>query len=145
MPLIHCSQSLPLLSFLCVEECYGILERLPVILSVVRSCVPRHDELARPVKLVCSDLDASIGASVSVNQCATVARRTGARRLAEGYEDLEDRKHHLLVIVPDLNERQLEKLANNHQNEFAGVEECAPNYSKGCLFDKVGTCFRDFQ
>ena len=107
-----------------------------------------YDEVARRAKLVCSDLDASVGEFVSVNQWATVARRTRARRLGEGYEDLEDRKRHLLEIVPDLNERQLEKLANNHHNDHAvdrSVEECAPNYSMGCLFDKVGTRFRDFQ
>ena len=108
------------------------------------------DKVARLAKLVCWDFDASIEEFVSVDRWATVVyvRRTRARRLGEGNEDLEDRNRHLLEIVLDLNKHQLEKLANNHQNDHAvdrSVEECAPNYSMGCLFDKVRTGFRDFQ
>ena len=69
------------------------------------------DEVARLAKLVCSDLDASIGDFVSVDRWATVVRRTRARRLGAGNEDLEDRKRNLLEIVLDLNKHQLEKLA----------------------------------
>lgn len=106
-----------------------------------------YDEVARRAQVVCGDLDASVGDFVSVNQWAEAARRTRGRRL-EGYSDFDDRKRHLRETVPDLTNRQLEKLANNYHNDEEvdrRVSECAPDYTMGCLFEKVGTRFQDYQ
>ena len=104
-----------------------------------------YEELARRAKIVCTDMDATIGDFVSVNQWAAAAEAT-ARRRAQSYIDKADRKRHLLEIVPDLTDRQLEFLASSHEtqdNMSLQSLSCAPGYTTTCLFKKVGTRFND--
>jgi hypothetical protein len=70
-----------------------------------------YEEVGRRAKIICADMDASIGDFISVNQWAASAATT-ARRRAQAYVDKEDRKRHLMEVIPDLSERQLEYLAS---------------------------------
>ena len=101
-----------------------------------------YEETARRAKIVCADMDATIGDFVSVNQWAA----TTARRRAQAYIDKEDRKRHLLEIIPDLTDRQLEYLASSHETQdkmSLQYKSCAPAYTTTCLFQKVGARFND--
>lgn len=104
-----------------------------------------YKEVARRVKIVCGDLDASIGDFVSVNQWAA-SGETNMRRLNEGYSSRDARKRHLAEAVPDLTETQLELLTSNHEegdNIDARANVCAPHFTMTCLFKNVGTRFSD--
>jgi len=105
-----------------------------------------YKEVARRAKIVCADLDASIGDFISINDWANSAEAARRRRL-EGFADREDRKRHLSEVLPKLSERQLEVLTKNHEDREAiddRVAECAPDFNMNCLFNKVGTRFSDF-
>ena len=105
-----------------------------------------YEEVARRAKIICADMDASIGDFLSVNQWAAAAA-TSARRLGEGYASIEDRKRHLKEVIPELSERQLENLASNHEQGdqmHRSAKSCAPEFTTSCFFNKVGTRFNDF-
>jgi hypothetical protein len=105
-----------------------------------------YEEVARRAKIVCSDLDASVGDFISINQWAA-SGETNERRLTEGYSSREERKRHLKETVPGLTEQQLEVLANNHEEGDKlekKVSACSPHFTTSCLFKAVGTRFRDF-
>jgi hypothetical protein len=104
-----------------------------------------YEEISRRAKIVCADLDATVGDYLSINQWAATAVAT-ERRLARGYSNVEDRKRHLKEIIPDLTDEQLDLLAASHEhNEETGraAASCAPVYAMSCLFQKVGTRFSD--
>lgn len=104
-----------------------------------------YEEVGRRAKIVCADMDASIGDFVSVNQWAASASTT-ARRRTQSYVDKEDRKRHLMEVIPDLSERQLEYLASSHETQdkmSLQYMSCAPGYTTSCLFQKVGARFTD--
>jgi hypothetical protein len=105
-----------------------------------------YEELARRAKIVCADMDATVGEYISVNQWAA-GQGTTARRLNEGYASLDDRKRHLKETIPDITDRQLEYLADSH--DFSDkidvkAETCAPEYTTSCLFQAIGTRQSDF-
>jgi hypothetical protein len=105
-----------------------------------------YEEMARRAKIVCADLDASVGSFVSINQWVASAQ-TVSRRLEAGYADMDDRKRHLKEVVPDLTDRQLEHLASSHEHGDEldrRISTCAPDFSMNCLFKTVGTRFNDF-
>ena len=105
-----------------------------------------YEEVARRAKIVCADLDASIGDFISVNQWAA-SGETNERRLKEGYSTRDERKRHLSEVIPDLTEQQLEVLSTNHEESDKidqRVSACAPHYTTSCLFKTVGTRFSDF-
>jgi hypothetical protein len=113
-----------------------------------------YDEIARRAKIVCNDLDASVGDFVSINQWAEAGRAvvTRRRQLSSSseedtiYASREDRERHLQESVPTLNHRQLQYLVDSHESSDAidaNVKLCAPDFSTSCLFDKVGTRFSD--
>jgi hypothetical protein len=104
-----------------------------------------YEETARRAKIVCADMDATIGDFVSVNQWAAAAATT-ARRLAQSYTNKEDRKRHLMEVIPDLTDRQLEYLSSSHETQdkmALQFQSCAPAYTTTCLFQKVGARFTD--
>jgi hypothetical protein len=104
-----------------------------------------YKEVARRAKIVCADMDASIGNFISVNQWAASAATT-ARRRAQGYVDKEDRMRHLIDVIPDLSDHQLEYLASSHErqdNLSVQAMACAPSYTTTCFFQKVGSRFND--
>jgi hypothetical protein len=104
-----------------------------------------YEETARRAKIVCSDMDATIGDFVSVNQWAASAATT-ARRRAQAYIDKEDRKRHLVEVIPDLTDRQLDYLSSSHETQdkmSLQYMSCAPGYTTTCLFQKVGARFND--
>jgi hypothetical protein len=104
-----------------------------------------YEEISRRAKIVCADMDASVGSFISINQWAASAA-TIERRLAEGYLDIEDRKRHLREVIPDLTNAQLDYIAGSHEeNDKVGraAASCAPSYSMTCLFKNVGTRFGD--
>ena len=104
-----------------------------------------YEEVSRRAKIVCADMDASIGSFLSINQwAASVA--TNARRLAEGYKNIEDRKRHLVEVIPGLSDNQLAYIAASHEDSdkvAQAAASCAPSFSTSCLFQKVGTRFSD--
>ena len=105
-----------------------------------------YEEVARRAKIVCADMDATIGDFLSINQWAAAAASTVARRRARGYLDNEDRKRHLIEAVPDLSDRQLDYLASSHETQDKmrlQYMSCAPAYTTSCLFQKVGARFID--
>lgn len=105
-----------------------------------------YEEVARRAKIVCADLDASIGDFISVNQWAA-SGETSERRLKEGYSSRDERKRHLRETIPSLTDRQLEVLTNNHEMSEKldeKVTSCAPEFTTSCLFKAVGTRFSDF-
>jgi hypothetical protein len=107
-----------------------------------------YEEISRRAKIACASADSNIGEFISTGQWA-VTEATRQRRLTEGevYENLEHRKRHLREAVPELTEQQLERVAKNHEDSDrmdAAAELCAPHYSTGCFFEKVGTRFSDF-
>jgi hypothetical protein len=92
-------------------------------------------EVARRAKIICSDLSANIGDYISVNDWETKAR---LRKRGRGRNLREDMTH--------LTERQLHILEKNdkiyddfHQNS----EDCAPNYTTSCFYEKVGKRHED--
>lgn len=105
-----------------------------------------YEEVSRRAKIACSSAGTSIGDFVSTEQWRA-AESSRRRRLSEGgFEDVEDRKRHLRENVPDLTERQLERLARNHEEHELmdeNVSTCAPDYSMSCLFKAVGTRHKD--
>ena len=107
-----------------------------------------YKEVARRAKIICADLDASIGDFLSVNEWVAASQKTSERRLTEGgYSNKEERKRHLREVLPGLRERQLENLADNHEmgdelDKKANL--CAPDFTTTCLFKHVGTRFADF-
>jgi predicted DNA binding protein len=104
-----------------------------------------YEETARRAKIICGDMDAIIGDFVSVNQWAASAATT-ARRRAQSYIDKEDRKRHLLEVVPDLTDRQVEYLSSSHETQdkmSLQYRSCAPGYTTTCLFQRVGARFND--
>jgi hypothetical protein len=80
-----------------------------------------------------------------INRKAAAAAR---RSLEAGPLTVEDHKRRLNDVVPGLNERQLEKLAQNHVQEAdleSRLEEnCAPSVTMDCLFKNVGARFKDY-
>lgn len=105
-----------------------------------------YTEIARRAKIVCSDTSASVGSFISVDQWAA-GEGTTERRLNEGYEDIEERKRHLMDVIPGLNEVQLNYLAKSHEETDAidhRALSCAPHYTTDCLFKMVGSQFQDF-
>lgn len=106
-----------------------------------------YKEVGRRAKIVCADLDASIGDNlVSVNQWVAASTATATRRLNEGYESFDDRKRHLKETVPGLTERQLHHLANGQvegERTDAAIERCAPEFTTHCLFNEIGTFGED--
>lgn len=104
-------------------------------------------EVARRAKIVCSDLDASVGDFISINQWAAGEATSVRRRLSRDYVDREDRKRHLRETIPNLTDRQLERLASAHERADAMERQalsCAPDYTMSCFFEKVGTRFNDY-
>jgi hypothetical protein len=104
-----------------------------------------YEEIARRAKIVCSDMDATIGDFLSINQWAASAATT-ARRRAEGFVDDEDRKRHLSEVIPELTDRQLDYIVSSHVGQDKLTYQyasCAPEYSTTCFFQKVGTRFHD--
>jgi hypothetical protein len=104
-----------------------------------------YEEVSRRAKIACSSAGSTIGEFVSTDQWRA-AETTRTRRLSEGYETMDDRKRHLREAVPDLTERQLERLANNHietDKIDLAAEGCAPDFTTQCFFEKVGTRFSD--
>jgi hypothetical protein len=104
-----------------------------------------YEEVGRRAKIVCSDMDATIGNFLSVNQWAASAAAT-ARRRAQGYVDNEDRIRHLIEVIPDLTDSQLEYVAASHLGQdklTLQYSSCAPEYTTTCFFQKVGTRFHD--
>jgi hypothetical protein len=97
-----------------------------------------YEEVGRRAKIICADMDASIGDFISVNQWAASAATT-ARRRAQAYVDKEDRKRHLMEVIPDLSERQLEYLASSHETQ----DKMSLQYMSCALFQKVGSRFTD--
>jgi hypothetical protein len=106
-----------------------------------------YQELGRRAKIVCADLDASIGDNlVSINQWVEASTATRNRRLSEGYQTFEDRKRHLKESVPGLTEHQLQHLANGQvegERTDAAIKSCAPDYTTHCLFNAIGTHRKD--
>lgn len=105
-----------------------------------------YKEVSRRAKIACSSAGTSIGEFASTEQWRA-AESTRRRRLGEGYEDVEDRKRHLRENVPGLSERQLERLAKNHEESEdidRKVAGCAPEFTTQCLFKAVGTRHADF-
>jgi len=106
-----------------------------------------YKEVARRAKIVCADLDASIGDFISINQWVAGEGATSRRRLSEGYADIEERKRDLKAAVRNLSDRQLDYLAKSHEESDKmdrAAESCAPYYHTTCLFDKIGSRFEDF-
>lgn len=104
-----------------------------------------YEEISRRAKIVCADMDASVGNFISINQWAASAA-TNERRLAQGYVDIEERKRHLREVIPDLTDGQLDYIASSHEDSDKvgrAAASCAPSYSTSCLFKKVGTRFSD--
>jgi len=105
-----------------------------------------YAEIARRAAIVCADTSAVIGDFISIDQWVA-GEGTTERRLNGGYEDIEERKRHLMETIPDLDERQLEYLAKSHQDSDAidrRVLTCAPHFTTDCLFKMAGTRFNDF-
>lgn len=105
-----------------------------------------YTEIARRAKIVCADTTAVIGDFISIDQWAA-GEGTTSRRMNEGYDNLEERKDHLMEAIPDLNERQLEYLAKSHKESDTIDEKargCAPNFTTDCLFRMVGSSFQDY-
>ena len=107
-----------------------------------------YEEVARRAKIVCADLDASIGDFVSVNEWVAASQETRNRRLtAGGYMDQDDRRRHLSEVLPGLRERQLQTLVENHEmgdDIDKKAASCAPDFTTTCLFKNVGSRFADF-
>jgi hypothetical protein len=102
-----------------------------------------YKEIGRRAKIVCNDLDATIGGSlISFNQWAAIGAAERNRRLsgAAPHKTRHDRKRHLKEAVPDLTEEQLEFVAVNHEEaeaEREAIESCAPLYTTACLFGVI--------
>lgn len=104
-----------------------------------------YEEIFRRAKIVCADMDASVGNFISINQWAASAA-TNERRLVQGYFDTEDRKRHLREVIPGLTGSQLDYITASHEDSDKvgqAAASCAPSYSTSCLFKKVGTRFSD--
>jgi hypothetical protein len=106
-----------------------------------------YAEVARRAKIVCGDMDATIDGFLSVNQwAASAAEAVTERRRLRGYLDKEDRKRHLLEVVPSLTDAQLNYVASGHETQERMSEQaaaCAPDFTTYCLFKNVGTRFND--
>lgn len=104
-----------------------------------------YKEIGRRAKILCNDLDASLGGGlVSFNQWEAATRASMNRRSLSqqegGYKNRGDRKRHLKEAVPDLTEEQLEFLvAGQEENEIeqAAIESCAPEYTTSCLMENL--------
>ena len=73
-----------------------------------------YKEIGRRAKILCNDLDASLGGGlVSFNQWEAAARASMNRRLLSqqegGYKNRGDRKRHLKEVVPDLTQKNSSK------------------------------------
>jgi hypothetical protein len=104
-----------------------------------------YAEVARRAKIVCADMDATVGEFMSINQWAAAAPHRERRR-TQGYTDRDDRKRHLKEVIPSLTDRQLDYAASSHETAdklSRSAASCAPSYSTSCLFQKVGTRFQD--
>ena len=105
-----------------------------------------YQELGRRAKIICNDLDATVGGGLlSVNQWAAAATATRRHRQllheTSSEYDVEEHKRHLREAVPDLTQAQLHDFVTSEQErqaENAAVESCAPLYSTSCIFAVLG-------
>jgi hypothetical protein len=107
-----------------------------------------YKEVARRAKIVCNDLDASVGDFISVNEWVAAANATRVRRLARDrpYQGKEHRERHLREVLPGLTDRQMDHLVSSHEMSDEmdqKVSECAPHYTMSCLFKQAGSRFAD--
>jgi hypothetical protein len=93
-----------------------------------------YKEVARRAKIVCSDLSANVGDYISINDWETKARlrKRGRRSLREDMTHLTERQLHIL----EKNDKIYDEF---HQNS----EDCAPNYTTSCFYEKVGKRHED--
>lgn len=107
-----------------------------------------YTEIGRRAKIVCADLDASIGDFVSVNQWTAAKATLTRRRMQEGYASIEERELHLKEVIPSLTDRQAKYMAYSHEatdKVDKNVQNCAPNFSTTCMFKMAGTRHKDFE
>ena len=110
-----------------------------------------YEEIGRRAKIVCNDLNASVGGGLlSVNQWAAAAsatRRFRNRRLQGELDHLdeaaviEEHKRHLKEAIPDLSGAQLHDYVMSEESrnkEDAAIRACAPEYSTSCVFGALG-------
>jgi hypothetical protein len=105
-----------------------------------------YEELGRRAKIVCADMDATVGDFISVNQWAA-GQGTTQRRLNEGYDSPDERKRHLQETIPNLTDPQVEYLAVSHEASDkldVRAANCAPEFTTSCLFKAMGTRQADF-
>jgi len=102
-------------------------------------------EIGRRAKIVCADTSVAIADDyVSIDTWAGMRRR-GTRHLEENLT-LETRRALLQEENPELTERQAHRLAMNIEGRFkidTVAASCAPEYTTGCFFEKIGTRFKD--
>lgn len=98
-----------------------------------------YKEIARRAKIVCADLNASIGDFISVNTWHSIARR-GVRRLNDKTglrHTVHSRRAEYLRENPELTEAQAQRLAETTEMTLALDEamekNCAPEYTSSCV------------